>query len=626
MRGQTIEAGRCANTPGHGIRSWAPHAFRTLPVVLLRSLHYSYWWPGTMSASAPRIISEGPALTPEDVADRIGAIADTYVRHDAEGVAVVDGFGARVAVERGHLSLSDGIGEHRRVRRYAKVDHGLRRVVVLNAEGVVSFEALRWCAGAGVAVVVLGANGAHLAASPSGREDARLLRAQALALYGPSGLDVVRYLIGEKLRGHVRVLRHRLDSDSAAVTLTDLGEQIGIAGSIDEVRQLEAAAANVYWSTWEQSVSVAFARSDVARVPTRWGRFNGRRSAVHANSPRSATDPCGAMLNYGYKLAEVEAVLACRVMGLDPGVGIMHADLPGRPSFALDVIESVRPLVDAHVLDLCAGPLRKRDFVEDARGVVRVMAPLSHTLAEAMGAYGLALGPVVETVAGILGTASPYDVSVPSSLTGAKHRQAARRRVAEARGRDEAPARGPNPGGMAPRGRRQAKPSAIPPLPLRSCRGCGGQLAVDDDRDRPRIDWCPECLPERRVEIGAALPAEGHAAARRFAERTGTLPAHTPEAQAARAEANARQRNEEQKWAMVAEKCAYDAELDAAYFEDEIRPGLAAMTLPVIARATGASTSAASKWRSGRTVPHRRHWSSLAHLVGVDCGLPHVGQ
>jgi CRISPR-associated endonuclease Cas1 len=580
---------------------------------VVRSLCHHCQWPGMVNAPAPRIISDGLALSSEDVADRVGAMADTYARHDGEGVDVVDGFGARVVVERGHLLLSDGVGEHRRVRRYPKADRGLRRVIVLNAEGVVSFEALRWCAGAGVAVVVLGANGVHLAASPSGREDARLLRAQALALYGPSGLDVVRYLIGEKLRGHLRVLCHRLDSDGPAATLADLAGQVETAGSIDEVRQLEAVAANVYWAAWERSVSVTFARTDVPRVPTRWGQFNGRRSSVHANSPRSATDPCGAMLNYGYKLAEVEAVLACRVIGLDPGVGVMHADLPGRPSFALDLIEAVRPLVDAHVLDLSAGPLRKRDFVEDARGVVRVMAPLSHTLAEAMVAYGFALGPVVETVAGILGTASPYDVTVPSALTGAKHRQAAQRRVAKARGRDASPARGPNPGGVAPRGRRRAKPSTTPPLPLRSCRGCGGQLAVDDDRDRPRIDWCPACLPARRAEIGFSMAESGRAASQRIAEETGVRPTHTTAARESRARANARQREKERIWLSKSGQTEQGPPLN--WYLSEVQPKLALLSLSAIAKSTGSSTTSASVWRAGKRVPHTRHWKALKSLV-----------
>jgi len=272
----------------------------------------------------------------------------------------------------------------------------------------------------------------------------------------------------------------------------------------------------------------------------------------------------------------------------------------------------VRPLVDTHVLDLSAGPLRKRDFVEDARGVVRVMAPLSHTLAEAMGAYGLALGPVVETVAGILGTASPYDVTVPSALTGAKHRQAARRRVAKTRGRDEVPARGPNPGGMAPRGRRRAKPSSMPPLPLRSCKGCGGQLAIDADRDRPRIDWCPGCLPKRRNEIGVSMAASGRAASEQIAREIGVHPSQTLTAREARAWANARQREEQRRWSAG----EVGDPVDRVWFETEILPKLIAFSLPAISKATGASTTAASQWRSGKRVPHCRHWGALVGLVG----------
>lgn len=69
---------------------------------------------------------------------------------------------------------------------------------------------------------------------------------------------------------------------------------------------------------------------------------------------------------------------------------------------------------------------------------------------------------------------------------------------------------------------------------------------------------------------------------------------------------------------MIAEKCAYDAELDAVYFEEQIQPKLAALSLPTIAKATGASASAASKWRAGRATPHPRRWAALAKLVGTE--------
>jgi hypothetical protein len=54
------------------------------------------------------------------------------------------------------------------------------------------------------------------------------------------------------------------------------------------------------------------------------------------------------------------------------------------------------------------------------------LPPLTHRITEAMPAWGLALGPIVEHVARTLSTSSPYDVSVPSVLTRDKHKAALR--------------------------------------------------------------------------------------------------------------------------------------------------------------------------------------------------------
>ena len=42
------------------------------------------------------------------------------------------------------------------------------------------------------------------------------------------------------------------------------------AGSIEEIRQAEAAAANVYLAAWERRVFVSFARKDLPRIPAHW--------------------------------------------------------------------------------------------------------------------------------------------------------------------------------------------------------------------------------------------------------------------------------------------------------------------------------------------------------------------
>src|SRR5271163_2011635 len=138
------------------------------------------------------------------------------------------------------------------------------------------------------------------------------------------------------------------------------------------------------------------------------------------------------------------------------------------------------------------------------------------------------------------------------------------------------PGSGPNPGNLAPRGRRRPKAPVSPPLPLRTCQGCGGGLRVDDDRDRPRIDWCPECLPRRRSEIGISMAARGREAAERTVNETGARPTHTETAKRSRAEANARQREEQRRWLLAGQK----EPMEPIWFERNVLSKLATFSLP----------------------------------------------
>ncbi|HMD41721.1 MAG TPA: hypothetical protein VKH45_01495 [Candidatus Acidoferrum sp.] len=93
------------------------------------------------------------------------------------GVVTLFGYGTSVNVERGHLILEDGIGPHRRNARFARVGHGLKRLVVIGSDGMVSFAALRWLADQKCAFVMLDRTGSMLATSgPVAPSDARLRR------------------------------------------------------------------------------------------------------------------------------------------------------------------------------------------------------------------------------------------------------------------------------------------------------------------------------------------------------------------------------------------------------------------------------------------------------------------
>jgi CRISPR-associated endonuclease Cas1 len=499
---------------------------------------------------------------------------------------------------------------------FSRANHGLARLVVLASTGQATLEALRWLEGAGVAFVVIdpGTGEVTSASTRVANDNARLRRAQALAPGTETGRSIAHYLTQLKLAGQASIARFDLAAPEVAFSIEDLSERVDESSTLEDVRQIEATAANLYWSTWG-SVTPEFIRKDKARVPENWLRFEGRRSALNPGSPRNASDPINALLNYSSRLVEAEGHLATLAVGLDPGLGVLHADLKGRASFVLDLIEAVRPMAERHVLDLVRSqPLRWRDFTEDSRGVVRVLAPLTHRIAEAMPGFATSLAPVVEHVAQMLADASPYDVTNPSILTKEKHKAAARRRVSTTPRKSGAEGQSvvADSKGLSFVKKQRQRPSVErdPFLPFPICRGCGALLQRETNRKRSRASYCQECLAKRRSEIGAGLPSVSAVSREQYQNETGTRPTHSPQAEARRSQANIAQRIEELAWESEHAHENHDPE----WFKREVTPGLKSLTLTQIAHATRMSTSSASKIRSGRRVPHPRHWKALVEL------------
>jgi CRISPR-associated protein Cas1 len=80
---------------------------------------------------------------------------------------------------------------------------------------------------------------------------------------------------------------------------------------------------------------------------------------------RPPTDPVNACLSLSYTLFHQEAVNALKTVGLDPAVGCYHALYYSRESLACDLLEPVRPLIDAWLWQLFNSRLlRAEDFVE----------------------------------------------------------------------------------------------------------------------------------------------------------------------------------------------------------------------------------------------------------------------
>jgi CRISPR-associated endonuclease Cas1 len=502
-----------------------------------------------------------------------------------QGILVLSGFGLRVAVDRGHLVVSDGIGETRRSGRLSRATADLQRLVVLGHSGTISLDALRWLYDVGAAFVQLDADGTVIVASgPSGLDDARLRRAQARAADTEAGIAIARDLLLGKLDGQAELLTRLPGSDEAIVTIAQARTDLEQADTPNRLRGMEAKAAAAYWSAWSP-VTVRFAKRDQPKIPAHWQTFGSRASAV-TGTPRSATNPANALLNFCYAILETEVRLAVLTMGLDPGLGFLHADLRSRDSLVYDVLEPVRPVVDGQVLTLLEErTFAAREFYEGRNGVVRLMPPLPQALAEMSPRLARLAAPVVEQVAQRLAQAqgtTAQPLKVPTLLTQA-NRSAGRDTVRTSAKRVPAPEK------------------LEAPL---ACRMCGVLLT------KRRPQYCDDCRPEVQAAQVGGFSAAGRD---RMAElrAAGQDPSRGGEAAKKRAVALERRMREEAVW-----EAAHGAEtFDEGVFRTEILPGLQAVSLGTMAKSTGLSAQYCGLIRRGLLVPHPRHWETFGRLA-----------
>ena len=491
-------------------------------------------------------------------------------------VLVVDGYATSLRVERGRLVVRFGSGRQINEQTLGRTD-GLSRVLVLGRAGTFTLAALGWLADLGVGVICLDRDGRTLAVSGQlGVDEPRLRRAQALAAGSELGLAVARMLLDRKLTGQLEVAGELSDLDralTARAAITAALAEIERAETVEQLRQAESQAARAYWQEWS-SVPLSFARKDAATVPDSWRTFGSRTSELSGGS-RLATTPGNALANYLYSLAAQDAALALRAVGLDPGIGVIHADQRARDSLALDLLEAVRPDVDRYLLQLLRErTFTGRDFFDSRRGTVRTLPPLTHQLAQTLPVWAERLAPLAEQIAETLLPGRPTPLT--QSRRGA--------------GRD--------------RQRRRQRPRRPerPRLPT-ACRTCGAELGDS------RRTHCDGCLPNVRAEQRFEFMTSGPAALAGL-RADGRDPAHGGDAGQRRSE-TMRQRHRK-----AAEWDAHASDLiDADRFSREILPAIQGIPLRRLAEATELSLRYCALIRAGERVPHPRHWQALRAAV-----------
>lgn len=166
-----------------------------------------------------------------------------------------------------------------------------------------------------------------------------------------------RAVVSRALRDHGEALDEadQLALEHVRKRLQRIADRLLLECDLDVLRGLEGEAAQAYFGVFDHMI----------RVDSPALRFNGR-------SRRPPLDAVNALLSFLYTLLTHDCRSALEAVGLDPAVGFLHRDRPGRPSLALDLLEEFRPLLaDRLALSLInRRQLGDRDFVTLDNGAV----------------------------------------------------------------------------------------------------------------------------------------------------------------------------------------------------------------------------------------------------------------
>lgn len=223
------------------------------------------------------------------------------------------------------------------------------------------------CGERGVAVSFLTEHGRFLARVAGAVSGNVLLRRTQYrrADDGEASAEMARVIVAAKTANCrtvlLRAARER-ENDGAAGEITQAADHLGALlkslqniAPLDTVRGLEGDAARTYFDVFDHLI--------VAQKDDFFFADRNRRPPL---------DNVNALLSFLYTLLAHDVAAALETTGLDPAVGFLHRDRPGRPGLALDLMEEFRPvLADRLVLSLInRQQVKGKGFTQSETGAV----------------------------------------------------------------------------------------------------------------------------------------------------------------------------------------------------------------------------------------------------------------
>jgi CRISPR-associated endonuclease Cas1 len=262
-------------------------------------------------------------------------------------------------------------------------DRPVGRVPIHNLESIITFgytgaspALMHLCAERGVSISFHRDTGQFLARVQGPIKGNVLLRRQQYKMAdGTEAVQVARNMIFAKvansrvilnrgLRDHELVINSVKVRQESELLKRYLGVVVKLA-TLDDIRGLEGDAARRYFRALNELILV-----------------NKDDFFIRTRNRRPPLDRMNAMLSFMYGLLRNDVQSALESVGLDPQVGFLHRDRPGRPSLALDMMEELRGfLVDRLVVSMVnRKQVDPSQFVQKENGAVLLKPSLRKEL------------------------------------------------------------------------------------------------------------------------------------------------------------------------------------------------------------------------------------------------------
>jgi CRISPR-associated protein Cas1 len=269
------------------------------------------------------------------------------------------------------------------------------RIVIVDGKGTISVDALDWISEQGIALIRIKYDGASaIIMSPNGfaADPDKVAWQYATRGDAVAKLAFATEITRDKLIASIETLEKFVPPSmfqEQAIDATHGCLDFIKRGGADTASKLlgqEGKAAAAYWRAW-QGVDVKWRATSRHPIPDEWRTYLSRsatQSFAKARN-RNADHPVNAMLNYAYAVLMGQMKIKAIVEGYDPMIGVLHDQRERNkeltPSFALDLMEPHRPVVDRGILKLIAEEtFSGADFELQADGVVRVNSVLTQQL------------------------------------------------------------------------------------------------------------------------------------------------------------------------------------------------------------------------------------------------------